>query len=57
MGVTSEYQLTFEESTSKDDLNLSIMIKDETVSKIETSVDLLMGKNRTTIKPRESVLH
>jgi hypothetical protein len=56
VGVSSEYQLTFEESASKDDLKIASAIKDESSTKVEASVEMIIGKTRSTIKPRESVL-
>ncbi len=45
------------DTASKDDILFSTAHKEETDSKIEASVELVIGKTRSTIKPRESVLH
>lgn len=46
------------DTSSKDDiLYSSAHNKDDNESKVEASVELVIGKTRSTIKPRESVLH
>lgn len=46
------------DTASKDDILFSTTAhKEETESKVEASVELVLGKTRSTIKPRESVLH
>ena len=45
------------DTASKDDILFSTAHKEESESKVEASVELVIGKTRSTIKPRESVLH
>jgi hypothetical protein len=45
------------DTASRDDILFSTALKEETESKVEASVELVIGKTRSTIKPRESVLH
>ena len=45
------------DTASRDDILFSTAHKVETESKVEASVELMISKTRSAIKPRESVLH